>query len=92
MLKNLTLIVTETKDGWFIGQVAEVPEAISQGKTLDELKENINDALQLIFSVRLDEAKKSLKKTHYKTYDLPFCNVWNTISLLNIYTKITVIN
>ena len=75
MENNLTLIVNETKDGWFIGQVAEIPEAMSQGRSLEELKENIIDALKLALSIRKDEAKKEIKKTHYKMYDLPFCSI-----------------
>jgi len=62
MNNNLTLIVNETKDGWFIGQVAEIPEAMSQGRSLEELKENIIDALKLALSIRKDEAKKEILK------------------------------
>ena len=62
MENNLTLIVNETKDGWFIGQVAEIPEAMSQGRSLEELKENIIDALKLALSIRKDEAKKEILK------------------------------
>jgi len=62
MNNNLTLIVNETKDGWFIGQVAEIPEAMSQGKSLEELRKNIIDALKLALSIRKDEAKKEILK------------------------------
>jgi len=31
-------------DGWFVGRLKEVPGVFSQGKTLEELKENISDA------------------------------------------------
>jgi len=62
MNNNLTLIVNETKDGWFIGQVAEIPGAMSQGKSLEELRKNIIDALKLALSIRKDEAKKEILK------------------------------
>ena len=62
MNNNLTLIVNETKDGWFIGQVAEIPEAMSQDKSLEELRKNIIDALKLALSIRKDEAKKEILK------------------------------
>ena len=62
MNNNLTLIVNETKDSWFIGQVAEIPEAMSQGKSLEELRKNIIDALKLALSIRKDEAKKEILK------------------------------
>ena len=45
-IADLTIIVQEDKEsGWF---VEEFPAAISQGKTLDELKGNLNDALKLL--------------------------------------------
>jgi predicted RNase H-like HicB family nuclease len=37
------------KDGRrFVGRLREVPNVISQGRTLEELKENIRDAYRLI--------------------------------------------
>ena len=37
------------KDGdWLVGQVREVPGVFSQGRTLQELEENIRDAYQLM--------------------------------------------
>lgn len=37
-----------TDDGWYVGKLREVPGIFSQGKTLDELKLNIKDALELV--------------------------------------------
>ena len=31
-------------DGWLVGRLVEVPGVFSQGETIDELKENIQDA------------------------------------------------
>ena len=37
------------KDGvWFVGRLLEVPGVFSQGETLDELRENIRDAYELM--------------------------------------------
>ncbi|HJZ93780.1 MAG TPA: type II toxin-antitoxin system HicB family antitoxin [Gemmataceae bacterium] len=37
------------KDGhWFVGRLLEVPGVFSQGKTLDELWENIQEAFELM--------------------------------------------
>jgi len=37
------------KDGrWYVGRLREVPGVISQGRTVEELKENIADAYKLI--------------------------------------------
>ncbi len=35
-------------DGWYVGKLNEVPGVFSQGKTLDELRENIIDAYQMV--------------------------------------------
>jgi predicted RNase H-like HicB family nuclease len=37
------------QDGiWFVGRLLEVPGVFSQGKTLEELRENIQDAYDLM--------------------------------------------
>ena len=35
-------------DGWYVGKLKEVPGVFSQGETIKELEENIDDAYQLI--------------------------------------------
>ena len=35
-------------EGWYVGKLKEVPGIFSQGKTLEELEENIRDAYQLM--------------------------------------------
>ena len=35
-------------DGWFVGKLKEVPGVFSQGETLEELKENIQDAYHVM--------------------------------------------
>jgi predicted RNase H-like HicB family nuclease len=35
-------------DGWFVGKLKEIPGVFSQGKTLEELKENIIDAYRMM--------------------------------------------
>ncbi len=35
-------------DGWYVGKLKEVPGVFSQGETLDELKENIDDAYRMM--------------------------------------------
>jgi len=45
---SFTALIKETSDGWFYGQIEEVPEAMSHGKTIDELTENLSDALLLV--------------------------------------------
>jgi len=35
-------------DDWYVGKLKEIPGVFSQGETLDELEENIQDAYQLM--------------------------------------------
>jgi len=45
---NFTAIIEKSDDGWYVGQLEELPEVISQGKTMEELKQNLKDALDLV--------------------------------------------
>jgi len=42
---NLTAIIQKGENGWLVGQLEEIPAVIEQGKTLEELKENLLTAL-----------------------------------------------
>ncbi len=35
-------------DGWYVGKIKEIPGVFSQGETVEELKENIEDAYQMM--------------------------------------------
>jgi predicted RNase H-like HicB family nuclease len=41
-------------DGWYVGRLKEVPGVFSQGETLQELEENIEEAYRLM--VEAEEA------------------------------------
>ncbi len=36
------------EDNWFVGKLKEIPGVFSQGKTIEELKENIIDAYRMM--------------------------------------------
>ena len=46
-MAKLTLEYWED-DGWLVGRLVEVPGVFSQGETIDELKENIQDAYKMM--------------------------------------------
>ncbi len=48
MLKEFTLEYWKDKD-WWVGRLREVPGVFSQGKTLEELEENIRDAFEMMY-------------------------------------------
>jgi predicted RNase H-like HicB family nuclease len=45
---TLTAIFEEVEEGGYIGYVAELPGANTQGETLQETRENLTEAIQLI--------------------------------------------
>lgn len=55
-----------SEDGWWVAEIAEVPGAISQGKTKEEAKENVLDALNELLAFRRERAQA----THEGAYEL----------------------
>lgn len=53
---NMTLRISKG-DEYFIGTIREIPEVITQGKTIEETKENILDALQLYLESMQEETE-----------------------------------
>ncbi|MDR2146796.1 MAG: type II toxin-antitoxin system HicB family antitoxin [Tannerella sp.] len=45
-----TAIIEQADDGWYIAHCAEVPNAHTQGKTIEEVTENLKEAVELILS------------------------------------------
>jgi len=43
---KLTMVISKGED-FFIGSIKEIPSVLTQGKTLEEAKSNVMDALQL---------------------------------------------
>jgi predicted RNase H-like HicB family nuclease len=52
---NYTAIIEKSEDGWYVGQVQEIPEAIAQGKTIDELTQNLLEALELVIDFHREQ-------------------------------------
>jgi predicted RNase H-like HicB family nuclease len=46
------ILIEQGENGWLVGQLAEVPEVLSQGKTVEELRENLKDALHLFWETQ----------------------------------------
>lgn len=44
---KLTLVVKKGKSGFLIGQLKEIPAVFTQGINVEEVKENIMDALEM---------------------------------------------
>ena len=55
---TLTAVYEEAEEGGYIGYVAELPGANTQGETIDEVRENLGEAMQLILSANREEFDK----------------------------------
>lgn len=60
--RKYTLVYQEEKEGGYSGHCLELPGAISQGETVEELKENMVDAIKLILEDMEEEALEMKKK------------------------------
>jgi predicted RNase H-like HicB family nuclease len=49
---KLTTVVEKGENGWYVGQIKEIPAVISQGRTIEELKYNLLDALLLVLETQ----------------------------------------
>jgi len=52
---RLTIVFEPDEEGWIVASVPEVPGALSQGRTRDEARENVIDALHGILELRFGE-------------------------------------
>ncbi len=66
---QLTILVTKGENGFIVGQLKEYPEVASQGKTMNELKLNLKDALSLHLEYQAEQfgLLKTPKDTIQKT-------------------------
>jgi predicted RNase H-like HicB family nuclease len=62
MKHELTAIIEEAAEGGFWAVCPEVPGANGQGDTVEDAKQNLRDAIALIFADRLEDARRGLPK------------------------------
>jgi len=55
-------IILEKDEDWFIGYCPEVPGANGQGRTEEECRQSVLEAVELILQYRLEQAMKGLPK------------------------------
>ena len=62
------IIHKDEKSGWYTGKCVQIPGAMSQGQTLDELIDNMKDAIRLMLDCYKDEARQAYagQKTFYR--------------------------
>src|SRR6266496_36177 len=57
MKQRYHTIIRPESNGWFVGWVEEIPGTLTQGRTLQECRRNLRDALQLMVETHRDEAR-----------------------------------
>lgn len=57
IIPSYTILVEKEDKGGFSGSCLELPAAISQGETLEELEKNMKDAIGLVLQDNLIESK-----------------------------------
>jgi predicted RNase H-like HicB family nuclease len=65
---TLTAIYQEAEEGGYIGYV-ELPGANTQGETMDEVRENLTETMQMILEANREEAKRRLSSDAKVTRD-----------------------
>ena len=56
---TLTAVYEEAEEGGYVAYVAELPGANTQGETLDEARENLREAIQLILETNRETFEKN---------------------------------
>ena len=60
-----SVAIKEIEDGWLMGQCEQLPEAITQGKDIDELMENMYE----VISDALEFRKEDFIEKHKNDFD-----------------------
>ena len=58
---RFTAIYEEAKEGGYIGYIADLPGANTQGDTLEETRENLREAVELLLECYRDEADERVR-------------------------------
>lgn len=58
-----TAIYEEAAEGGYIGYIAELPGANTQGETLEETRENLRDAVEMLLECYRDDANERFSKS-----------------------------
>ena len=57
---QLTIVYESGEDGWIVASIPEVPGVHSQGKTREEARENVIDALRGVLELRFGEHRAAV--------------------------------
>ena len=63
---KFTAIYEKAEEGGYIGYVAELPGANTQGETMAEVRENLKEAVSLLLECYREEAERNLTESATK--------------------------
>lgn len=63
MQRSFTAVFQPAEEGGYIAWVEELPGANTQGDTLDEARENLKEAIQLILDANRERALENVDET-----------------------------
>jgi predicted RNase H-like HicB family nuclease len=71
MKREFSVVYTPIEDGWVMAQVPELPGAVTQGRDMNEAREMIQEAVELLLESYRENAIK----------DAPSSAIWETLSV-----------
>lgn len=72
MQVDLLVVVEQGEDGWLVGEVPTLPGCVSQGRTMEELKANMADAIVGWLEVAQERVAQEATALSSTTFYLPF--------------------
>ena len=57
-MRNYAVVIHEDPEGGFWGEVPALPGCYSQGETVDELKDNIREAIEGVLEVLKEQGRE----------------------------------
>jgi predicted RNase H-like HicB family nuclease len=60
-MQRFTAIYEDGENGWIVATCPEVPGATTQGRTQEEARENLKDAIHTMLEARREDAEKDLQ-------------------------------
>ena len=63
MTRTFTAVFQPADEGGFVAWVEELPGANTQGETLEEARENLKEAIQLILEVNRERAREDVDES-----------------------------
>ena len=60
MTRTFTAVIQPAEEGGYVAWVEELPGANTQGETLEETRENLKEAIQLILEVNRERARENV--------------------------------